>query len=105
MIYEIDLKRRGPHTITSKKALRAELEHVRDEGMAVNEEELHEGLIAIATGVHDSSREVVASISLAAHTSTISLEEMVDALGPHLTSTADQISARLGYRRDDEVNK
>jgi hypothetical protein len=28
----------------------------------------------------------------------------VDALGPHLVSTADRISARLGYRRDDERN-
>jgi len=32
----------------------------------------------------------------------ISLEEMVDALTPHLVSTADRISARLGYRRADE---
>jgi hypothetical protein len=27
---------------------------------------------------------------------------MVDALSPHLLSTADRISARLGYRRADE---
>ena len=33
----------------------------------------------------------------------ISLEEPVDALGPHLVSTADRISARLGYQRDDEL--
>ncbi len=32
----------------------------------------------------------------------ISIGELVDALGPHLVSTADRISARLGYRRDDE---
>lgn len=30
------------------------------------------------------------------------LEELVDALAPHVVSTADRISARLGYRRDDE---
>jgi hypothetical protein len=30
----------------------------------------------------------------------ISLDELVDALSPHLASTADRISARLGYRRD-----
>jgi hypothetical protein len=28
--------------------------------------------------------------------------DLVDALGPHLVSTADRISARLGFRRDDE---
>ena len=52
--------------------------------------------------MRNEAREVVAAISLAAHSSMISLEEMVDALGPHLVSTADRISARLGYRRDDE---
>jgi hypothetical protein len=32
----------------------------------------------------------------------IALAEFVDALSPHLVSTADRISARMGYRRDDE---
>ena len=105
IVYEIDLKRRTANTITTKKALRAELEHVREEGLAVSDQEQHDGLIAIAAGVRDSSHTVVAAISLAAHVSMISLEEMVDALGPHLTSTADQISARLGYRRDDEATR
>jgi hypothetical protein len=48
------------------------------------------------------SREVVAAVNIAAHSSMISMEELVDALGPHLVSAADNISARLGYRRDDE---
>jgi DNA-binding IclR family transcriptional regulator len=52
--------------------------------------------------VRNEAREVVAAVSLEAHTSMISLSELVDALTPHLVSTADRISARLGYRRDDE---
>jgi hypothetical protein len=40
--------------------------------------------------------------TLPADASMILLEELVDALGPHLVSTADRISARLGYRRDDD---
>jgi len=32
----------------------------------------------------------------------ITIAELVDALGPHLVSTADRISARLSFRRDDE---
>jgi hypothetical protein len=31
----------------------------------------------------------------------IPLEEFVDALGPHLVSTAGSISTCLGYRRDE----
>jgi hypothetical protein len=33
----------------------------------------------------------------------IALEELAGALGPHLISTADRISARLGYRRESEA--
>jgi IclR family pca regulon transcriptional regulator len=94
--------KRGPNTIMSKKALRDELDEVLDAGFAVNDEELAAELYAIAAPVRNEAREVVASANLVAHSSMISLEEMVDALGPHLISTADRISARLGYRRDDE---
>jgi DNA-binding IclR family transcriptional regulator len=52
--------------------------------------------------VRNEAREVIAAVNMAAHSSMISLGELVDALGPHLVSTADRVSARLGYRRDDE---
>jgi IclR family transcriptional regulator, pca regulon regulatory protein len=96
------LTRRGPNTITSKKALRDHLEQVRTAGMGVDDEELAAGIYSISTPVRNEDRDVVAAVSMAAHSSMISLEEMIDALGPHLVSTADHISARLGYRRDDE---
>jgi IclR family pca regulon transcriptional regulator len=97
--------KRGPNTITSKKGLREELDEIHDAGFAVNDEELAADLYSIAAPVRNEAREVVAAVNLAAHSSMISLEEMVDALGPHLVSTADRISARLGYRRDDERNQ
>lgn len=102
LIDDMALARRGPNSITSKKALRSELDHVLEEGMAVNDEELAEGLHSISVPVRTESREVLAAVNIAAHISMISLEELVDALGPHLVATADNISARLGYRRDDE---
>jgi IclR family transcriptional regulator, pca regulon regulatory protein len=102
LIGNMTLTRHGPNSITSKKALRTELEHVREEGMAVNDEELATGLYSISAPVRNESREVVAAVNIAAHSSMISLEELLVALGPHLVSTADNISARLGYRRDDE---
>ena len=102
-IERMTLVPRGPDSITSKKALRVELEHVLEEGMAVNDEELSLGLVSIAVPVRDESREVVAGVGLAAYASMISVEEMVDRLQPHLFAAADDISARLGYRRDDEL--
>ena len=81
----------------SKKSLRTELEHVLDEGLAVNDEELSQGLISMAcSDLSGGGREVVAALNMAAHTSMVSIEDMADRLSPHLVSTADQISARLG---------
>ena len=102
LVASMKLTKRGPNTITSKTALRGELDEIRTAGLAVNDHELSDGLYAIAAPVRDESRDVVAAVNLAAHSSMIALGELVDALGPHLVSTADRVSARLGYRRDDE---
>ncbi len=105
LIAQVKLTKRAPNTITSKKALREELEEIQAAGFAVNDQELAPELYAIAAPVRNEARDVVAAVNLSAHSSIISLEELVDALGPHLVSTADRISARLGYRRDDEKNQ
>jgi len=102
LIDEMKLTKRGPNTITSKRALRDELDDVKDAGFAVNDEELAPELYAIAAPVRNGARDVVAAVNLAAHSTMISLSGLVGALTPHLVSTADRVSARLGYRRDDE---
>ncbi|HEV3318685.1 MAG TPA: IclR family transcriptional regulator [Solirubrobacteraceae bacterium] len=103
LIAQLKLERNSPSTITSKQALRAELEQIREDGYAVNDQELRPGLQAIAVPVRDESREVVAAVGIAASPEAISVAELTDALGPHLLSTAARISSRLGYRRDDEL--
>ena len=102
LLASMKLTKHGPNTITSKKALRDELDQIHEENFAVNDQELAPELHAIAAPVRNEAREVVAAVNLAAGSTTISLSELVDALSPHLISTADRISARLGYRRDDE---
>jgi IclR family pca regulon transcriptional regulator len=103
LIADTTLAKRGPNTILAKRALRTELERVREEGFAVEEEELLSGWHAIAAPIRNESRDVIAAIDMVAPTATISLEELVEHLAPHLISTADRIAARLGYRRDDEI--
>jgi IclR family transcriptional regulator, pca regulon regulatory protein len=103
LIAQLNLERNTPSTITSKQALRAELERIVEDGYALNDQELRPGLQAIAVPVRDESREVVAAVGIAASPEAISLAELTDALGPHLISTAARISSRLGYRRNDEL--
>lgn len=105
VIAEMKLTKHGPNTVSSKKALRGQLEEISEAGFAIDDEELAADLYGMAAPVRDGARDVVGAVDLIAHRSMISLEELVDALGPHLVSTADRISARLGYRRDDEQSK
>jgi IclR family pca regulon transcriptional regulator len=103
LIGKMTLTRRGPNSIMNRRALRTELEQVFDKGMAVNDEELVQGLVSVAAPLRGENRDVVAAINMAAHTSTIALAEMVEQFLPHLLVAANDISARLGYRRDDEA--
>jgi IclR family pca regulon transcriptional regulator len=98
----MSLSRQGPNSITGKKVLRRALERVGEDGLAVNDQEAVSGRHSIAAPVRNSYQDVIAAVSMATDVSMIGLDEFVDALGPHLISTADLISARLGYRRDDE---
>ena len=92
-----DLAVRGPNTLTDHDALAGELARVREQGLAVNNEELAYGLRSLAAPVWGERGEVVAAINLAVHRSTASIEELVEGLGPKLKQTADEISARIGY--------
>ena len=100
LLSEMKLTKRGPNTITSKRALRSELDEVAGAGLAVGNEELAPELYSISAPVRNETREVIAAVNIAAHSSMISLKKLVDAHGPHLVSTADRLSAQLGYSPD-----
>jgi IclR family pca regulon transcriptional regulator len=90
--------RRGPNTITDRHSLVAELERVRAAGIAVNNEELAYGLRSIAVPVLAASGEAVAAVNLAAHSAMVSIDDLVERVGPTMRRTAGEISAQLGYR-------
>jgi IclR family transcriptional regulator, pca regulon regulatory protein len=91
----IDLIQRGPHTLTSKAALLAELEQVRRTGVAVNDEELENALRSVAAPVRSRSGEVVAAVNVAIPWSPVAMTELVRELGPTLRATARQIAAAV----------
>ncbi len=97
-LVRIDLARRGPNTITSRQALAAELARVRQQGYAINNEELAYGLRSIAAPVLSHDGDAAGAINLAVHSSMVSSADMGARFGPVLMRTAADISARLGYR-------
>jgi IclR family pca regulon transcriptional regulator len=97
ILERIDLTQRGPRTLTDKRALLAELDQVRRTGIAVNDEELESALRSIAAPVRSrsGSHEVVAAVNVAIPWSPAAMSELVSRLGPAVTATAHEISARV----------
>lgn len=96
LIDGIQLAPRGPKTITDGRALHAQLERAREEGLAVADEELAAGLCAIAAPIRDETGDVVAALSLVASTHAISALDLADRFAAALMASAQTISRRLG---------
>jgi DNA-binding IclR family transcriptional regulator len=86
-----------PHTITRLANLKKELEQIREQGYALDQEEAVEGLRAVAGPVFDHTGHVVAAFSVAGPATRITSERL-PAIARLVRATSQQISFRLGYR-------
>ncbi len=93
------LDRYTEQTITTKKALIAELERVRRQGYAMDDEENEIGARCMACPIYDYSGDIVAGISITGPTTRLTDEVLFRYL-PALSATAAQISAAMGYQED-----
>lgn len=84
------------HTITTRRALRAELDAVRETGYAVAADELEVGLTALAAPIRNLHGDVAASLSVSGP--TFRLDGRRDELAKQLTEAAQEVSGRLGWR-------
>jgi IclR family KDG regulon transcriptional repressor len=86
-----------PHTITTKDALLKELEKIRQQGFAVDDEEVEEGLKCVAQPVYDYSGKIYAAISVFGSARLFDDAFIQNVILPPLRKTAQNISYRLGY--------
>lgn len=82
-------------TITDPEKLRKELRTVARRGYAVINQELEEGLIAIAVPLHNSQSQVIAAMNLTMHATRPDARLMERDYLPALRAAAGQISAAL----------
>ncbi|HTI20838.1 MAG TPA: IclR family transcriptional regulator C-terminal domain-containing protein [Kutzneria sp.] len=95
-----DLRPLTRYTTVEERLLRALLEHVREQGWSLVDQELEEGLRSIAVPIHDPTGKVVAAVNVSAHASRGSSDSIRDELLPHLRTAATAIEHDLrGSRR------
>ncbi|WP_315739804.1 MULTISPECIES: IclR family transcriptional regulator [unclassified Bradyrhizobium] len=94
------IHRQGMPRLTEKSIIRAsdlfrELETIRRQGYAVDDEEARIGLRCIAAVVHDSCREPLAAISVSGLASRLT-DERVAVIGAMVRDVAAELTAALG---------
>jgi IclR family transcriptional regulator, KDG regulon repressor len=70
---------------------------VRQRGCAIDDEESEIGMVCVAAPIRDDTGMVVAALGIAGPVTRLS-KKTVGGIIPQVIATADQVSARLGYR-------
>jgi IclR family pca regulon transcriptional regulator len=94
----VRIERLTGRTVSTVAALRTELIRVRSQGFAIVDQELEEGLRAVAAPVRDRGGRVIGAVNVSTHAGRTSLEQVRRTLVPPLLAAAARISADLPGR-------
>lgn len=97
IVHTPGLPRYTQHTITNLAALKKELERIREQGYAVDQEEAVDGLSCVAGPVFDHSGRAIAAFSVAGPATRLTATRLLE-VARLVRETSRQISFRLGYR-------
>ncbi|GGX93737.1 helix-turn-helix domain-containing protein [Massilia dura] len=92
---KVRLKPLTEHTVTTQKQLRAVLAQVREQGYAINNEELEVGLRSIAVPVRGASGIVHAALNVGAQAGRVSARQMEEQFLPVLLQGARELAVLL----------
>jgi len=95
------LPRYTRNTLTDVASLEAELSRVRDQGYSIDNQEIMDSLKCVAAPIRDQSGNVISAISLSGPISRMQGQRFQTAV-KLVTKTADEISASLGYRAENQ---
>ncbi len=86
-----------PTTITTPEEIAAEMNKVREQGYAFDDEELDLGVRCIAAPIRDYTRRIVGAISISGPTMRVSNARTESELVPLVLKASAELSTRLGY--------
>lgn len=87
----------GPNTITNAAELEAELNRIRLNGYAIDDEEWNPSIRALAAPVRNHDRKIIATLSIAGPKVRMSQQRMEE-VAQLLVKAAQDLSASIGYR-------
>ncbi|MES2230245.1 MAG: IclR family transcriptional regulator C-terminal domain-containing protein, partial [Pseudomonadota bacterium] len=90
-----DLQTKTSRTLTTPEALFECLQHVRQQGWCIVDQELEQGLRSIAVPVYDASGQVLAALNVSTHAGRVSRSELEQRFLPSMLSASRELSAQL----------
>lgn len=84
------------NTVTDPLEFRATIERTRQEGFALVDQELEEGVRSIAAPIRNEREKVIAALNVSCHASRVDVERMRSEYRPPLLEAAAEVSARAG---------
>jgi DNA-binding IclR family transcriptional regulator len=91
-----------PHTITTKRALRHELDRIRAQGHSTTVDELEEGLAGVSVGIFDTPGALVGAINVSGLSQRLD-EGARRRAYDHVRDVVDDIEATLQQRRSESA--
>jgi len=91
ILTRVTLKREGPNTIRTKKALARQLARVRADGLAVCDEEQAPGVRSIAAAITSPGRARPMAVSVTVPARHCTVKQMTAMFGPHVKAAAERI--------------
>ena len=91
------LPSRTAYTLTSAEKLQTELERIRNEGFAIDDQENELGVRCAGAAIFDYTGKVIGAISVSGPASRISHERCLE-LGSVVSRAAHEVSRRMGFQ-------
>ena len=94
-IRETNLEKLTPYTVTDGRRLRSLVVDARNDGYALVDQELEEGVRSIAAPIVNGRGDVIAAMNISCHASRVGVDRMLDEFKPRLLETAEEIRERV----------
>jgi IclR family pca regulon transcriptional regulator len=95
LLDRIDFRKFTERTITSRAAFEADLALTRERGFGITDQEMIDGLRAVAGVVYDRHDFPVAAISVALPSAACDLAALIETVGPRIRESATVVSSHL----------
>ena len=94
-----ELRALTTRTVVDPAALRAIVQDVREQGWALVDQELEDGVRSVAAPLHDANGRVLGAVNLSAHATRTNLDALRKQFLPALLETTARINDDLSRRR------